>query len=38
MIMLEEEQMNKTVNLDAMILREDFKIENGFPGLIALSN
>lgn len=30
MIMLEGKQMKKTVNLDAMILREDFKIENGF--------
>lgn len=30
MTMLEGKQMKKTVNLDAMILREDFKIENGF--------
>lgn len=32
MIILESKQMKKTVNLDAMILREDFKVENGFSG------
>lgn len=31
MIMLGEKQMKKTVNLDAMILREDFRVEKGYP-------
>lgn len=30
MIVLEERQMKKTVNLDAMVLRDDFKVDKGF--------
>ena len=30
MIIIERKQMKKTVNLDAMILREDFRVEKGF--------
>lgn len=30
MILMEETRMKKVVNLDAMILREDFKVDNGF--------
>ncbi len=32
MIIMKEKQMKKTVNLDAMILREDFRVEKGFSG------
>lgn len=32
MIIMERKQMKKTVNLDAMISREDFKVEKGFSG------
>lgn len=34
MIVLEEKQMKKTVNLDAMIVREDFHVDSGY----AVSN
>lgn len=32
MIIMESGQMKKTVNLDAMIVREDFRVEKGFSG------